>query len=356
MASDIDFDELDKAVNSLMGKVSDAPQKNDEDAPKQETLTISNTLKPGEKPEYDKIGEVAEKIANEALTTDGERIVLENLDNLQKPAFPDLSQPAHEVPAATPVVETTVAVVAPTAPLAATPAVAVTAAPKPPQPSSRPAIGRFMDVVHPSSDMRTPAKVPPVTSPAPLSPALPAVATSTIQPLEQPKESDQSLTSASADIPLTPFLPDAKVEKRPLGAIPSPFDAESSSAETPATISVAESNDQTTELPTQPQLDSTSNEPANLPAIENKEIEEPAAGVGLLQAIESGDTERIKSVSMGETSEQDGAIYDVNQYHQPLGKPAKQKSGIGTVVIIILIIVLAAALGGAAYFILGLGV
>ncbi len=46
---DIDFDELDKAVNSLMGGVKGKP-----DGSESKTLTIAPTLKEGEQPAYDK--------------------------------------------------------------------------------------------------------------------------------------------------------------------------------------------------------------------------------------------------------------------------------------------------------------
>lgn len=59
---DIDFDELDKAVNSLMGGVSARTQRNE-----LKTLSINTTLKDGEQPAYDKIQRAAEKIGNEAI-------------------------------------------------------------------------------------------------------------------------------------------------------------------------------------------------------------------------------------------------------------------------------------------------
>lgn len=332
MAADIDFDELDKAVNTLMGKVAEVPEKSDEDEPKQETLTINNTLKPGERPVYDKIGEVAKEIANEALTTDGERIVLENLDNLQKPVLPDLGKVASEGPVA----------------VATAPIAVALPAPKPTPPAPRPAGGRFMDVVHPSSDMRTVSQTPPVS----VSP----VATAPVPNVAQPAEVTPVVTAP--DAPLTPFLPDAKVEKRPLGAVPSPFETDASPATAPSEINspVAPNAIGATEVSTE-QANPAAESP-ELPAIENKVVEQKLEGEGLLQAIESGDTEKIKNASMGEpvTGAANGAIYDVNQFPQPLSHPGKQKSGIGVVIIILVIIVLAAALGGAAYFILGLGV
>jgi len=331
MATDIDFDELDKAVNSLMGKVADVPEKPGEDVPKQETLTINNTLKPGEKPVYDKIGEVAKEIANEALTTDGERIVLENLDNLQAPVLPDLSQP--DVVTAPPVSSPSpVSVNQPTSKSVVAPV-------------PRPAGGRFMDVVHPSSDMRTPTQTPPVSQPI----------TATV---EAPKAAETPIVAPiSAEAPLTPFLPDAKVEKRPLGAVPSPFDGDAVQSPAPELRPDPVSAEVVAPTVVPPEEPKSTLEVANQPQVENEATKSSLGGEGLLQAIESGDTEKINA-SLGEDASgaSEGAIYDVNQYPQPLNHPGKQKSGIGVVIIIVLIIVLAAALGGAAYFILGLGV
>ncbi len=333
MKNDIDFDELDKAVNSLMGGVkSDQP---DDEAPTQKTLTISSTLGPDEKPAYDKLDEVAKKIGSEALVPGSERTVVEDLD--------------------------TVAATAPTVP-------SVPAEPVKSQPTvSRPPIGRFMDVVHPSSDMRTVAKpvqpvVPPAVTPAP---------TPTVQPA--PVETTQSDAHAVAKpelAPLTPFLPDAKVEKRPLGgqsisgAVQSPFDAAqpedqpSDKAELPETTSINSEpvplSDDTQKIPDATTIQSAkSAESPELQAIESTPVTDvPDHMHESIRSVESVDAEQ--SVAANATAE--GAIYDVNNYHQPLGHPAKRKSGWGVVVIILVIILVSGALGAAAYFMLGYGV
>ena len=104
---ELDFDELDKAVSSLMGNVKEK----DVDT-RSKTLDVSTTLAPDETPAYSKLEQAAEKIDGE--TTDiGEQTV-------------SLSEEKPEL----------------------TPAL-------PANPVSTPKSGRFMDVVHPSSDMRT---------------------------------------------------------------------------------------------------------------------------------------------------------------------------------------------------------
>lgn len=92
-----------------------------------------------------------------------------------------------------------------TVPQAPAAPVAAPVAPTPVAP--RPRAGRFMDVVHPSSDMRTTTPVAPrADTPAPL-----VAPTSSI-----PEMPADTMTEAAP----SPFLPDAKVEKRPLGGVP----------------------------------------------------------------------------------------------------------------------------------------
>ena len=95
-------------------------------------------------------------------------------------------------------------------------------------PIERPTTGRFMDVVHPSSNMRSNTPViperpnPQIIQTPVLKPVL-----NTPQPV---KPKDLDLEKINSDINRTlnqqpannvadsPFLPDAKVDKRPLGA------------------------------------------------------------------------------------------------------------------------------------------
>lgn len=381
---DIDFDELDKAVNSLMGSVTpDA----DETAVKPKTLSISSTLKPDEKPSYQKLDEVARTIGSETLTVDAEQpVVIEDLD-AQKAA-------ASKTPAMPPITPDLV----PTLPVDVPDAATAPALPTAPQPAK----GRFMDVVHPSSDMRS-ASLPPLQVPA--RDAAPHTAETVADEVTTPAE-ETSVEEAAASEPipeepvsseptLTPFLPDAKVEKRPLGApptpsgaVPSPFDDETP-AETVAkipeetSISPAGPAEETIAVNSETKLsvadDSQSvldasvlpgaspEEAAAIAAIESSETVEEAAAPEVdeasIQAVESGDTEKLTTMRQAvkadlkadEPADKAGTIYDVDNQPQPLSHPAQQKSGLGTLVIIIVIIVIAAALGAAAYFALGLG-
>lgn len=350
MSKDIDFDELDKAVSSLMGNVASDKA---EEAQRQKVLTISGTLQPGEKPTYNKVDEAAKNIGNETLVTDGERTIVEDLDGGKNTDVTAADEKVVEL------TEVTLPEEAPTEEVTAAPAEPVRRAPSLVS-VPRPAGGRFMDVVHPSSDMRTaaPAKVNSSPSSIPSSIPQPAVVEAPVAP---PPD-------IANETPLTPFLPDAKVEKRPLGggAVPSPFaeapeetpkveEAKPAEAEEPKieeTVSINSEKQAAPESGKQTVLDASSFESA--PTAESIEIAAiESSEVTSLQSIESGDTEKL---TVAGAPNKEGTIYDVANQPQPLAHPAKQKSGWGTVLIILLIIILAAALGVAAYFILGLGV
>lgn len=342
--SDIDFDELDKAVSSLMGGVGTDKA---DDAPKQKTLTISGTLEPGEDPAYTKLDEVARSIGNETLTTDDERTV--DVDESSQEAASQSTRESVSRPTQ-PSSPVQASVAAP--PAAAEPPVVAL----PPSPAvQRPATGRFMDVVHPSSAMRGAAALD--TTP-PIRTSSPQVATT-------------GTAQIASDVPLTPFLPDAKVEKRPLGgtgAVPSPFDDGPTDAAPQApepkveeTTSInSEPLQNQTKDDLQPVLDASTYEQedtaesAEIAAVESTEVtpETSASKSGSIASVESGDTEHLKNPQ----ANHQGAIYDVENQPQALAHPTKQKSGWGTVIMIVIIIIIAAAVGAAAYFILGLGV
>lgn len=342
---DIDFDELDKAVNSLMGKVGDETL---DDESKTQTLEVTTTLKPDDKVQYDQIGKVAKKIGDETLVTDGEVELVEDLSTLpEKMELPAtaLATPAVSVPVTTP----------------ATPA-----RPAVPRPNN----GRFMDMVHPGADMRA-AATPPVVETAPTTPApTPAIA-------PQPEVVAPAVAVPSGpEAPLTPFLPDAKVEKRPLGggsslAVPVAMgSAKFMGAQPPESIDFSSSTQSTapasldTQLPPNP--DSTPDDPLAEQTLTKIEASEIAAPVEVsetdapsIEKVESGDTEGLKNGGVSEQATTPveapgGAIYDVNSYHQPLNHPAKRKSGWSVVIIIVVIIILAVVAAGGAYLYFGL--
>jgi hypothetical protein len=267
------------------------------------------------------------------------------------------------------------------APVSATPV--VTSAP-----AARRSAGRFMDMVHPSSDMRT-------QTTGDTSGANPTVPQATqgkaafpdIYPVEplQAAETPQTIS----ELPLTleddwskplesPFLPDTKVEKRPLGGeaptavnfdpeelLEAPDDPRLDAHTMPDPIEFAQQapEEVSQEAPTQPEPEQTAEEDAPLPLPELKMHEEPeevkpvpdgAYGAGSFQPAEA---EPAGPASITQQYQEKpaapvetGAIYDTEAYHQPLTHAPKKSAGIWAVVWIVLLIALGGAAGAGVYF------
>lgn len=350
--SDIDFDELDKAVNSLMGKAS-VPK---EDSFAQSTLSINSTLKEDEKPPYDVLNKVTQELGAEAATT-GEGKDDKDLGPTNDTARVIKLEPKLPEGATLPaVMDTPVTPVAavssvPVTPVAQTPAVsAASTSPVSDATASKPpSSGRFMDVVHPSSDMRG------TSAPSGSSNAPPRLV-GPVPPMSSPGTSIDTPTVSSlppAEVAVaSPFLADAKVEKRPLGGEPPTggpavaSDAETATTTVGDTMNVDFDNaveDETLGVKTNDQqrtlnpVDFTS-EVTN----QEKQIQsiESAFDAGVqeqtIRSVESGDTEKM-SQSAGATSA------------QSVIRAPKQRSGWGIVVIITVVIVLSVIAAGAAY-------
>lgn len=349
MKNDIDFDELDKAVNSLMGAIPADKQSDTGDEAEQKVLAISPTLQPDEKPAYEKLDEAAKKIGSETLVDDEQTTVVASPAS---ESVPVVSVSAPLQPEDPPVVQER------------------TRMPIVPRPSS----GRFMDVVSSAAIARPPAVA------APVSPAAPVVVSPPVESSLGSILSDDEPTIPAVDLaPMTPFLPDAKVEKRPLGTA-SQNDESISSIEALQAPVVSdqrplEGDEQGASfvaLETEPEvakhdgsqavLDATdfegqSDELLKLQAIEASDTDKLTADMHeSVRRVESSDTEKmIADANDASTTATPGTIYDVNEYHQPLDHADKQKSGWGVVVVIIVIIILAALLGAGAYFFFNLG-
>lgn len=330
---ELDFDELDRAVNSLMNGVKTAkpPKKQDDDT---KTLTIDPKLQDGAKPNF------------AALHGPAQHSVTDNKPPQEKPA----SKPAEEA------VEPQSPVQSPTSEPAATPtAPTPSVAAKPTPPATRRG-GRFMDVVHPSSDMKpaakpvsrtgatieptesvsapanddTPAETTPLTEPVkpttppPTASSNSAAETPTTTPVvpagdwpdpldmanfgandddkaeataapvipDSPNEATTATSSTSQRTPLTsPFLSGTKVEKRPLGAAP----ADEQPAEEPGRTSA---DADTEESSTATSSDLSAQLPAEPSDVETPLPEELRSD---LMAIESGSHTGQKSLDDHET-------------------------------------------------------
>lgn len=314
--TDVEFDELDKAVNSLLG--SDNPKPNlPTVAPKQEVLNMDDN------------------------------IIKQNNEPLDIKSSADSSS-------AVPINK-----------------------PEPPknQITSRP--GRFMDVVHPSSDMRPSTARPslkPVSREAKTITPLPSVenkpeSTPPIQKVEEAPKTEvkmpdpidfisepksapgpQPKTETTDGAPVSPFLPDAKIEKRPLGAFSDlssapnenkpneevpfdydqksnrPFDTPLPAELDPALLSI--------ELSSPEDYNKSSSQFTSEPNIEPDIANTPSDG-------------KIKSSEVSQPAS--GAVYDTKNYHVPIEHPAKKNSGWMMVVWSILIILVCGGIGAAVY-------
>jgi hypothetical protein len=378
---ELDFDELDRAVNSLMAGVP--KQSVPLDQPAEKTVTIDSAA---------------------------------SHETLPSRVTPTLIPPASRAPS--------------------------------PSSSNAPAArrsGRFMDVVHPSSDMnpkksQTPLEAPVSRQGVAIEPASSTLKTEKSQfnpvaaaPLEVPstpealkpastgatihsdwpdplevagfsassEEESKSVSELESDTttkpveqlpdkttpepPLvSPFLADTKVDKRPLGA-----NAASDAANAPDTkenASTTEENDDqlpatiedtkpilpaelhndlmTIESDTTEPLQSTEEAPVRPepPAPPVTELKEARVEEEESHSNESPKTEASATIPTGPVSisqqykeepsseePKSGAIYDTDTYHQPLAHPAKQKSGWMWVIWIILILILGVGVGAALY-------
>lgn len=200
--------------------------------------------------------------------------------------------------------------------------------------------------------------------------------TSTRDTVEQedvsmPDMPDQAASLATVDEPLSsPFLPDAKVEKRPLGGAAlastgSELTVEDENAQLPALpkdvepalpeelhgdIASIEADNSTTDPAKHVESNETTKE--SLP----KGIEPKKPTVTVTEAIVPSGPTSIPQQYKEEPSSGDkenGAIYDTDSYHQPLSHPAKEKHGWSWVLWILLILLVGAG-GGAALYFLGI--
>lgn len=362
---DIDFDELDKAVTALMGGVKNTPEQ-----PAAKTLSINTTLKDGEEPEYNKIKRAAEKIGSETILDPAENT--EVIAGVQKGEVNTVILPeSDEKPASE----------MPLPDVAATP---------------KPANGRFMDVMHPSSDMKTatatsvetPAQATEAESPSRLSregatiqsPTPPAPAprptpvpvavtretVSAFTPPPSPKTERKVESVPVASVPSTepltsPFIPDAKVEKRPLGGAAQDTSDDLSSFDRPydtdrSIDTQLAPNQEVGELEMPAELSS------DLLAIETNAAESeaeftvPVSNRSRTTQPASNDIPAATEAPAREESATeapvDGAIYDTSEYHKPIEHSAKHGREWLWIAIIVVVVVVCAA-GAVAIYLLG---
>lgn len=246
-------------------------------------------------------------------------------------------------------------------------------------PATRRTSGRFMDVVHPSSDMRT------RTTPAFIGTSSSRGETAAFTPpVSKPELEDDTEASTKNDTHTdnendtteaavgewskqleSPFLTDAKVEKRPLGGFgldPNQVRLKQDLLEAPEDELKLEASDeplleasypdpidfaaQSTALPIEKE-DTGAVQPEDEPFVEAPVKQETAT----LQEQPVGPTSITQQYTEQAVSTQQhsGAIFDTENYHKPLTVPAKKHSGVFTIVWILLLVILGAGAGVAFY-------
>ena len=261
--TEIDFDELDKAVSSLMTKSSasqatvEKPEAAKVDSQTDEIASVKTPQQTVEPEPQTKPAESVPDTSDTSASVEVPEVAVEPVVATEKtdaePEKPEESQPVASEAASAVQPQTVVA-----------PTVAASV------PLATKRRGQFMDMKHPSANMQSPKPVPspisrqgstikpltqsepaateqqaieaasepetPVEVPVvPAAPGNPEVATepSAAGPIETPEDteshsvvddlpdiSEDELTSKNDTVLTSPFLPDAKVEKRPLGGTP----------------------------------------------------------------------------------------------------------------------------------------
>ncbi|MDN5819509.1 MAG: hypothetical protein L0H38_02035 [bacterium] len=351
---EFDFDELDKAVSSLMNK----NQKNTADQPSDDTSTDQPT--PTSTP--NETAELSSPEPSAAQQSETTPVADEASDS---PAEDNLSEDS------------------PSEKSDDSPASGSRSVPH--------RAGSFMDVKHDSSKMRSSSQ----TAGRHGITIEPTGSSLSDKPDEASKSEADDLQDEIAKIDETetlemaasPFLSDAKVEKRPLGRPGSAFKPNKSDDEQPEVATTdTDTADEAEEaasvnaeepvgLPEELQPDLISIE-SDVDTEATAETEPDATAettgepkVDLTKELEPSQTEPAKpepetdSKPTGPVSipqqykespssqpQDSGTIYDTENYHQPIKHPVKKKSGWMIVVWIVLIIILGCALGAAAYF------
>lgn len=228
------------------------------------------------------------------------------------------------------------------------------------KPINRPVTGRFMDVVHPSSDMRSSLGVPQRS----LSPSL--APTQTVQPQPTPTLPPENKPTTGIDnwagLPNyqapasaleSPFLPDMKVEKRPLGAFSNEANIEElllpektdSSAE-PVKVSDPVKIPEISPIPAELDESILGVEPDS--STHKNDIEMNNNPLGYTAVNGSINQQYAEKPSLAKPVT--GSIYDTSAYNTTAAKPIKKKSSWMMIVWIIILLIVGVGAGLAFYY------
>jgi len=378
---DLDFDELDKAVNSLM---ADASKKSDSQVPATTTATTQPSTQPtATLPGAPSVGMKPSSVKPMPTLSVPSRSRAQNTSSMSSSAIsPTLSVAARRSGKFMDVVP----------PSAQKPALS-------PRPMSRE--GMKLDPMVTSTSRTTTSSPTPSLMPKPetnkldTKPQSSSTSSEWPDPLDVANFKDKGSEPASLE---SPFLPDAKVEKRPLGGNDSSdaaplLAAKPEMAPAPVTLTPDEDKDGKDSLagsedPKDQLIEATPAEvESQLPEELRGDLMEVEAdthmGVPKTDDVTPRDREMVKAqkplkpskpamtspkesstpLSNGPTSisqqykeepstgdQVSGAIFDTATYHQPLSHPVKKKSGWLWVIGIIIVLLVGAAGGAALYF------
>jgi len=403
---DIDFDELDKAVNSLMGKNAQkeatpntpaAPPVKESDMPLTAAPVSPGTIKPKSEvaTNPDTQPAIVPPQSSQSQTASPARsgmpasrrsgrfmdVVPKKPTQQQAPSRPTSREGVTIAPR--PDVEPSTVSSTPAASLPIQPTTPVSSTPEttPSVPEAAAPASDWPDPIDMHSFAKQKQEPTPMTPPVSEKPE----ETPEKQSEEEQKPADQPLSS--------PFLPDAKVEKRPLGSaapmIPmvapehelqaaTPDDSEAQLPAKPSDVQEppeefrgdlmqveadthmgVPKTDQTHPIDEKPE-DEKSVSPdlsTSEKSSETKETSKPVE-VSTAEDEKSSTESHVGRISIPQQykeqpssgEKESGAIYDTDTYHQPLAHPAKKKSGWLWVLWIVLILIVGAGAGMALYF------
>lgn len=323
--ADLDFDELDKAVNTLMAGVDSSKRNTALDEPEDKVVSLDvNTAEAGNEPK-----------AEEPVVESPVEVAAEESTELTEAS----------------VVTTPVA----------------------PSSLATKRRGQFMDVMHPSSDMKVAAK-PIRRNTTVLSPSTDISATTTSDPDPSPPLiSEEVQTPAFTTEPLSsPFLPDAKPPKRPLGGVVTAEDT----TETPAVTDTKHSPidldaeiqtpvAEPTVLPAELGSDILAVESNDLSGVANEPAKEVAQPIEPIDDIADHHAPEPSSVPAGGSIPQQyteapstgdqtsGSIYDTANYHQAISAEAtegKKSSPLKWILLAVALLVVGGGVGIGYFF------
>jgi len=223
--------------------------------------------------------------------------------------------------------------------------------------------GRFMDMVHPSSDMRRSNELP-ARSADTANTRVPEPPTF-FQAPDTPEAPETQQNNWSTPLE-SPFLADAKVEKRPLGGV--------GDAPAPLACLFTQPTEELLEAPDEELKIEASEEPlleaTTLPdpidfsqSLQPTEVEaeEKPVEAAPIEASHDEPSPALEEVLVGPASitqqykeqpaapQESGAIFDTESYHQPLVAPPKKRSGAWVFLWILILVIVGAGIGATLY-------